>query len=505
MKATVEREIKLGLAPGRPAPALPGTPAPVRHLSSTYWDTAGRGLAHAGLTLRHRVENGRGRWQLKIPHGDARLELEADGGGAIVPADLAALLAAFTRTEPLERAALLVTRRSGTCVTAADGTPLAEVVIDEVTVQDGARVVDSFAEIEVELLPAGGELDLARIAKLLRAAGASDGDGRPKLLRVLGVEEPALAGGLDGLAATQARFALAFAAQHRTLLSRDPGTRLGTDPEDLHDMRVATRRLRSYLRAARSLVEPAWAERLRSELGWLADVLGEVRDLDVQLVHLTPAVATLDPAEAEALGASLVARLAAEHGRKRERLLVALGSSRYHALLDLLDEPVAFAGWPVLPAPAEDAAGAAAAEPAPPATAPLAAPTLEQIAAAELRKLRRAMRDIDAASPDDALHAARIRGKRARYAAELALGPAATKRSPLVARVKALQDVLGEHQDAVVSEECIRRFAGRSRSALLGAGRLVERERVRRAEARAALPATRAALDKAARKARRSA
>ena len=66
------------------------------------------------------------------------------------------------------------------------------------------------------------------------------------------------------------------------LREKEPGTRLGEDIEELHDMRVATRRLRAAL-ALFSTVLPVRAQTFREELGWLGRVLGAVRDLDVQL------------------------------------------------------------------------------------------------------------------------------------------------------------------------------------------------------------------------------
>src|SRR5262249_62245725 len=75
--------------------------------------------------------------------------------------------------------------------------------------------------------------------------------------------------------------------QVTALVSHDPGTRLGSDPEDLHQLRVATRRLRAFLRAARPLLTRGPTEDLRAELSWLGSALGPVRDLDVLVEHFT--------------------------------------------------------------------------------------------------------------------------------------------------------------------------------------------------------------------------
>jgi CHAD domain-containing protein len=240
------------------------------------------------------------------------------------------------------------------------------------------------------------------------------------------------------------------------LLAREPGVRLGADPEELHKQRVATRRLRSLLRSARPVLEdPIRAERLRDELRWLGALLGEVRDRDVLIDYLVAELATLE--EAAAFGAVLEL-LDGERDEARERLIGALDGPRYATLLAELER---------LPGLKEGA-------------------SLERVAADDYRRLRRAARRLDAKATDEELHRLRIRAKRARYAAE-----AVGAKKEFVDRAKDLQDVLGEHQDAVVAEERIRdllaRVRGTGRTAL-AAGRLIERQRLRRANARRAWP-----------------
>lgn len=85
----------------------------------------------------------------------------------------------------------------------------------------------------------------------------------------------------------------------RALLTHDPGTRAGEDPEELHQMRVAVRRMRATLKAARPLLERAWADDLRVELGWVGRALGPVRDADVLIERLRGRVAALDDSNRE--------------------------------------------------------------------------------------------------------------------------------------------------------------------------------------------------------------
>ena len=78
----------------------------------------------------------------------------------------------------------------------------------------------------------------------------------------------------------------------RTALSRigthEPEARRG-EPEGVHRLRSASRRLRSELRALEDLVVPQWQEQLEVELKWLAGLLGDVRDLDILLARLREA------------------------------------------------------------------------------------------------------------------------------------------------------------------------------------------------------------------------
>jgi CHAD domain-containing protein len=417
VKETVERELKLTPGEGFVLPELGGEPQPTRIFVSTYHDTEDLVLARHGVTLRHRVEDGTGLWQLKLPRGAARAELEQSGPPARPPLELVSLLVAFLRGRELRPVARLRTRRE---VVLAGG---AEIVDDSVAVLEGQRVIRRFRELEVELV-GGDEQTLLRLRDELERAGAAPGQLRPKLYRALDLEVPR---GVEIPHGTPppAALALALEAQARSVLAHDPGVRLGSDPEDLHQLRVATRRLRAFLRAGRSLLERSWSEPLRDEIGWLGKALGPARDLDVLIERLTADVAAVgDDAEAVT---GLLRALEEERAAARVVVVGALSSDRYLALLDRLDRVAA-----------PEVSGAVT--------------PLRDLWAAEWRRTRKAFRRLDAASSDARLHAGRIHVKRARYAAELAAPELGKRGRVFVDAAKDLQDVLGDHQDAVVAE-----------------------------------------------------
>jgi CHAD domain-containing protein len=476
LRETHERELKLAVPPGFRLPEIAGEPLEPRTFTSTYHDSADRALTRAGITLRRRVQNRRGLWQLKLPGEGERLELEAPGGPAEPPAELAALLLGVLRGRALEPAAVLRTYRKGVCAR-ENGRAVAEVTIDTVTVLDGRRVRERFVELEVEALDDEGAASLPRLEQVLLDAGATVGEGRPKAFRAMGhfPSEPRVpprwAPPLEHVRAM-------LAEQVAELIAHDPGTRLGEDPEELHQTRVATRRLRAVLRAARPLLDETWAESLRTELSWLGGALGPVRDLDVLLERLREEIDGLEPAERDA-AAPFLEQLEEERASARAAMLEAMSSQRYAELLTRLEV-------------AAVAPRARAAE-----------ISLEAIAAREFRKLRKAVRSLPSDPSDDELHAVRIRGKRARYAAELAEGVAGKPARRVVQDAKRLQDVIGEHQDAVVAEERIRGLLDEAAGprAHFAAGRLVERERERRRRARAEFPEAWSRLEKSGKRA----
>ncbi len=395
-------------------------------------------------------------WQLKLPRGPARLELEAAGTPTQPPTGMLRLLVAYLRGRELVPVARLRTRRE---VRVVEG---AEVVEDTVSVMEGMTVVRRFRELEVELLD-GDEATLARMREILMAAGAVSAVAVPKLFRALELVAPAAGAAPLGAGTPPAdALGIALEQEYLRLLAHDPGARRGDDPEDLHQLRVAVRRLRAYLRAARPLLAAEWADALRAELRWLGSVLGPARDLDVMLERLRDDMSALGSDQAELAG--LLSGLEAERAFAYSSVVAALESDRYLALVERLE--------------------GAASPPLSGVSAPLATAWL-----GELRRLRRTRERLGRDPSDDDLHAARIAVKRARYAAELAAHELGRPGARFVAAARDVQDILGDHQDACVYEERVRQWLALDRGGAFAAGRLVERARGRRARSRRSWPA----------------
>jgi CHAD domain-containing protein len=252
--------------------------------------------------------------------------------------------------------------------------------------------------------------------------------------------------------------------QRHSLLAHEPGTRLGADPENLHQHRVAARRTRAFLRATRAFVDPEWRRSLTDPLGELAEVTGPVRDLDVLLEHLAEELDGLNELD-QAAGTTLVAALETERAQARRRLEEGLQSNAYRVLLARLRFP------PRLASDVESI-------------------PLEKVARREFRRLANAVGRLGKSPDDGALHGLRIALKRARYAAELS-APSGDRGRRFLADAKTLQTLLGEHQDAVVAEERLRSatVVDEHTGAAFVAGRIAERQIARRARVTAQLPA----------------
>ncbi len=473
---SVEREVKLAVSPDFVLPPLtdPGgdvfaAPDESFELHATYFDTADYRLSRAGASLRARDDG----WTVKLPvgtDGEALVRGEHVFVGPIdhadPPPEALDLVRALTRGAPVHSVATLRTRRHRVRLRAGDAREVGEVVDDRVEVRlaDTDAVSESFREIEVELPDSASDAHRAVVLARLRGAGAGPADPTPKIVRALGpaatappdvvVPEPIGPPTLDFVVQR------AIAASVARLIEHDPGVRLGEDPEAVHQARVATRRLRSDLRTFRTLLDEHWSDGLRDELRWLGDVLGVVRDADVMLERLSSHIEELEPVDRSAAD-HLLDDLREQRARGVAQLLDALRSERYDTVLDHL---VLAARRPRLLLRVDDEDDR---------------DVLRALVRKPWDQLARAVHALPDEPTDTALHEVRIKVKRARYAAE-AIAPAIGKPARSFARaLVALQDVLGDHQDAVVASEWLRRAAASAPNGEQGfaAGLLAARER----------------------------
>ena len=459
ISAQTERELKLTVESNFHLPRLPGIPMPRRLLISTYYDTAAYDLAHARITLRHRIERGKHSWQLKIPLGEDRQEVEVAGDQSDPPATLRGLLVVPLAHRKLLPVVTLRVWRTGLLVRHGRDT-IAEIALDTVSVIKNGRTIQQFRELEIEQRQ-GDETALRSLERQMREAGASDHDGRPKFFRALSLQAPTPAPQPGPKAPVIEHLTCALTQHLKWLLAHDPGTRLRTESESLHQMRVATRRLRAVLRTARPILLSAWVASLDQELDWLSEVLGTARDLDVQIAYFMEESAGLDARDRKLL-AAFISHLRSQRDAVQQMVLSELSSARYLDLVRRLQQ--------------------AAHDPAV-IESPL---TVRQLARQAFKKLRKAIKGLRASPSDIALHKVRIKTKRARYAAELARASVGKPAARFIKAARAIQDLLGIHQDALQAERHVRQFLKYSTNVRSGfvAGRMVERQHQRRKDAR---------------------
>ncbi|MCX4778377.1 CYTH and CHAD domain-containing protein [Streptomyces sp. NBC_01264] len=454
-KREIERkfEFRTTKAGRRGVPDLTGTAAiaavtdqGTAELDAVYYDTPDQRLATDGLTLRRRTGGKDAGWHLKLPVAPGvRDEITAPLGDT-VPDALTALLRSRVRDAPLEPQVRLLSSRKVSHLLDADGALLAELSTDAVRAER-ADATAAWTEVEVELADGADPALLDAVEKTFRKAGLRVSDAPSKLARALtetGGEPPARTTAPEAGPAedTVGAHVLAYLREQRdTLIAQDPAVRRAL-PDSVHQMRVATRRLRSAFKTYRRLLDPAETGPIGEELRWLAAELGVDRDQEVLLERIQsrldelPRTLVLGPVR----GRLKIWNVSRRTGSRRAAL-AALDSRRHVALLNSLD--ALLADPPLLKAAARPAGSALPA-------AVLA--DYERLAG----RIGTALSMDPGEDRDLALHEARKAAKRARYAAEAAAPALGKPARKLAKAVKAVQSLLGDHQDGVVAREALR-------------------------------------------------
>ncbi|MFJ9821781.1 CHAD domain-containing protein [Streptomyces sp. NPDC101151] len=421
-------------------------------LDAVYYDTDDLRLAGASATLRRRTGGDDTGWHLKLPSpGDSREEVRAPLADT-VPDTLRDLALSRTRGAELRPVVRIWSTRSPRHLVDSEGSVLAELSLDRVRAESvvGATTRASWTEMEVELAEDADSVLLDVVDTTLRKNGIDRADYPSKLARAL--EET----GMGALRLPDRRPEIVIPGsaadevlrymdeQVHTLVNVDPAVRRGL-PDSVHRMRVTCRRLRSTLRSYRAVLDREVTDPIRDELKWLGGELGAERDQEVLVERLgagigaSPRELVLGPVDAR-LQVWNVARAS----EARQRTLDALRSRRYLALLSSL----------------------ATLTEQPPLRRKAARKPEKVMVKAILKeyarlagRVARALELSPGTERDAALHQARKAAKKTRYATEPARASLGKPAGRLGKRIKAVQRMLGEHQDSVVSRGALRNLA----------------------------------------------
>jgi CHAD domain-containing protein len=235
------------------------------------------------------------------------------------------------------------------------------------------------------------------------------------------------------------------------------GTIADIDAEFLHDFRVAIRRTRAVQRELKRVFPPPALQRFREHFRALQRATGDARDLDVYVLGFD----------------SLQALAPEEMRRDLDPLLGVLRSRRLTARREMVrvlradDTRELLQSWAAF----LDGLVALALDDRPDAAAPIVKVAGRRIAKVYRRMVKMGSA-IDDSAPDEALHELRKKGKELRYLLELFAAPIYPPEvvKPMIKSLKALQDVLGRHQDRAVQITTVRGLSAEV-SALPGGGR----------------------------------
>ena len=516
--------------------------ADTRHhaLSAIYYDTEDLRLTHAKVTLRRRTGGNDDGWHIKIPSEAGRTEIHAELGEPVdgryeVPEELLHQVRSIIRHNELTPIAQVDNKRTEMVLADADNKPVAEFCDDHVTafsfLPGGQQ--QSWREWEVEL---AGELPgteegtqfIRRATSLLIGAGARVSSSPSKLKSALGDSyanaplPPALVSPDVDPDSPAAAVITALQANRNKLVDYDPRVRRD-EWDSVHQMRVATRELRSHLQTFHGIVVGPEIDKIEADLKELAGILGVARDAEVVEERWQK---LLESEDSDTLDDSTREHIAHDMGnayrRAHRRVIAALDSERYLELLESLDRlladpptadkqqestPVAseaeeteeqssVEGDAATPTDSsEDSAPAAdKAEKKPEKKKSkdksadmdtVMAQHLEKAYNKLVKRHKKAVenwdnQELSLHEREDYFHDMRKAAKKLRYAAEAAGSATNLKTKRLYKACKQMQSVLGDFQDSVTSRDKLLELAESARRRgenTFGYGLLYQRER----------------------------
>jgi triphosphatase len=435
-------------------------PRSTLQIFDTYLDTDDWRIHRAGFALRIRSESGKSEATLKSLHSASaevsdrrelnetlensqsesiRLSIGPVGTRVHAVSGAHALLPLFEVRTSRQRFAI---RREN------EAQQLGEIALDETVIsRPHGEPQTSMQRVEVEALTEAHE-PLQSLVKTLRSdcalEAASDTKYSQGLKSVGLAPAPAPVFAPTAVDASMPMAEVALANLRRYLSAwhlHEPGARLGDNPQELHDLRVACRRLDAILRQFRSAL-PASLRRIRPTLKKVLRALGDARDLDVALSELEAFARELPASEQESVE-PLKQHLASERDRARVRMLRVLDSASVQKNLQKLTTLLA----------------------APAATSPQSSRDLALNVAPEMirrryRKVRKGADLLTAESPMENYHEVRGHVKKLRYALEAVAVIYGKPADDMLRPLRRWQEKLGVQQDAAVASRRLKALAG---------------------------------------------
>lgn len=365
--------------------------------------------------------------------------------------------------------------------------PVVELSLDKVYFGEHEPIF----ELEVELLPTGAIAELEQIIKALEArwtllsvslskfeqglqmqgvAAASEGRGAEE---TAGQREGSGIGPDDPMSEAGRKI---LRLHFERMLAHEPGTRLGEEAEELHDMRVATRRMRAAFRVFAPYFEVEAVKPYLKGLKRTGRALGPVRDLDVFEEKARRYLATLPAGRTHELD-ELLSEWRAERAFARQRMAAYLDSERYARFVERFGRFLSTSGAGVMPPSGSNGPVSSRVRHVAP-----------QLLYGRYEAVRAYEPLLDSASID-LLHALRIDFKRLRYVLEFFLPVLGPEAKMVVAEVKGMQDHLGDLNDADVAVQLLQGFLAEARGGQEGVRAYLRNREDERARLLASFPA----------------
>lgn len=434
----------------------------VHSLSARYYDTADLRLTRAKITLRRRTGGKDEGWHLKLPSDKGRIEMGAPLSDT-PSTDILNPVRAIIRDLPLQVIAQVDNERHEHALADAEGRILAEFCDDHVTSWSllPGGIKQEWREWELELTADGQEseraADLLDSAKAVFATvGAVPSQSPSKLAAALGssINYAPMPPAMAELDKETAAYAVvnALRVNRDRLLEVDPQVRRD-EWDSVHQMRVATRELRSLMQTFEGILVGEEYAKLEEELKLLAATLGVARDAEVVAERFQMLISMDDDNIIdEAAREHLAGDMQRKYARAHRTIMKVLNSQRYFDLLAGLENVIAHPPLAETEAAAESVDEIKHEE---------EAALFEHLVSAYKKLMKRHERaleewdntELPLRVREENFHNMRKAAKKLRYSADAVGRATGLKTKDLYAACKTMQSVLGDFQDSVTSRD----------------------------------------------------